>query len=254
MEQFFEEALARNDSIEENQASIGNWKSVSASGDGCANNISGGFDCNICLDFVQDPVVTLCGHLYCWPCIYKWIHFQNGNPDQQQPQCPVCKVEISRRTLVPLYGRGQTAKSSKEKAPHLGVVVPRRPPSPACGVHTLITTAANTTSSPSQQLHHHHSYPQQSLPYHPHSAMPMVNLSGTMTTNVIHPIVAMLKEMVFARIFGNSETTFYSYPNSYHLAGSNSPRVRRHMMQANESLSRVCFFLCCSIVLCLLLF
>ncbi|CAH8279553.1 unnamed protein product [Arabidopsis lyrata] len=28
---------------------------------------SGCFDCNICLETAHDPVVTLCGHLYCWP-------------------------------------------------------------------------------------------------------------------------------------------------------------------------------------------
>ena len=32
------------------------------------------FDCNICLETAHDPVVTLCGHLYCWPCLYKRVH------------------------------------------------------------------------------------------------------------------------------------------------------------------------------------
>lgn len=30
------------------------------------------FECNICYDVAESPVVTLCGHLYCWPCLYRW--------------------------------------------------------------------------------------------------------------------------------------------------------------------------------------
>ncbi|CAN0221132.1 unnamed protein product, partial [Ectocarpus fasciculatus] len=29
------------------------------------------FECNICLDGVREPVVTRCGHLFCWPCLYR---------------------------------------------------------------------------------------------------------------------------------------------------------------------------------------
>ena len=29
------------------------------------------FECNICYDVAESPVVTLCGHLYCWPCLYR---------------------------------------------------------------------------------------------------------------------------------------------------------------------------------------
>ena len=28
------------------------------------------FECNICLDIASEPMLTTCGHLYCWPCIY----------------------------------------------------------------------------------------------------------------------------------------------------------------------------------------
>lgn len=30
-------------------------------------------DCNICFEVACDPVVTQCGHLYCWSCIYKCV-------------------------------------------------------------------------------------------------------------------------------------------------------------------------------------
>src|SRR5579862_5295617 len=29
------------------------------------------FECNICFDAARDPVVTQCGHLYCWPCLHR---------------------------------------------------------------------------------------------------------------------------------------------------------------------------------------
>jgi len=29
------------------------------------------FECTICMEIAKEPVVTKCGHLYCWPCIYE---------------------------------------------------------------------------------------------------------------------------------------------------------------------------------------
>ncbi|KAG0448887.1 hypothetical protein HPP92_027621 [Vanilla planifolia] len=78
---------------------------------GSAGPPSACFDCNICLDFVTDPVVTLCGHLFCWPCIYRWLHLEPTDGDVSR-NCPVCKSALSSEfSLVPLYGRGLDAKS-----------------------------------------------------------------------------------------------------------------------------------------------
>ncbi|XP_070036139.1 E3 ubiquitin-protein ligase RMA1H1-like [Nicotiana tomentosiformis] len=226
---------------------LGKWKAMN---DEVEDNVSGGFECNICLDLVHDPVVTLCGHLYCWPCIYKWIHFQTDsseNSDQQQPQCPVCKSEVSQKTLIPLYGRGQSTKSSDGKAPNLGIVIPQRPPTPRCGDHTLIST---TDSNQSQLLQRR----QQSQTHQPYQgsymASPILSPGGT-TANMLHPIIG---EVANARIFGNSSTTLYTYPNSYNVAASSSPRLRRQLLQADRSLGRICFFLFCCFVTCLILF
>ncbi|KAG8466620.1 hypothetical protein KFE25_007999 [Diacronema lutheri] len=59
------------------------------------------FECNICLDSAQEPVVTFCGHLFCWPCIYRWLEVS------AEPVCPVCKAPVSPRRLIPVYGRGK---------------------------------------------------------------------------------------------------------------------------------------------------
>ena len=59
------------------------------------------FECNICLETAREAVVSVCGHLYCWPCLHQWLETR---PDRQE--CPVCKAGISREKVVPLYGRG----------------------------------------------------------------------------------------------------------------------------------------------------
>ncbi|KAL0461517.1 UNVERIFIED_CONTAM: E3 ubiquitin-protein ligase [Sesamum latifolium] len=81
----------------------------------------GNFECNICFDLAQDPVITLCGHLYCWPCLYKWLQ---GHSKSQE--CPVCKAPVDEEKLIPLYGRGKTSTDPRSKPPP-GTEIPNRP-------------------------------------------------------------------------------------------------------------------------------
>eukprot|EP01095_Lingulamoeba_sp_RSL-Kostka_P006106 TRINITY_DN1888_c1_g1_i1.p1 TRINITY_DN1888_c1_g1~~TRINITY_DN1888_c1_g1_i1.p1 ORF type:complete len:298 (-),score=106.39 TRINITY_DN1888_c1_g1_i1:241-1134(-) len=60
------------------------------------------FACNICFETAEKPIVTICGHLFCWPCIYKWMEV-----GRSQILCPVCKAEIKKENIIPLYGRGK---------------------------------------------------------------------------------------------------------------------------------------------------
>ncbi|KAK1567250.1 hypothetical protein Q3G72_009864 [Acer saccharum] len=256
MEQYFEESVAQNDFGRGDKSSVKKWKSATDAVAESDDSPPGGFDCNICLDCVQEPVVTLCGHLYCWPCIYKWLNIQSSSiedQDQKQQQCPVCKAEVSPDTLVPLYGRGKTMKPSNGKAPHLGIVIPRRPLGPVCGVDSPRSPGYTMSPRLTPQSHHrnhpqpHHLYYSQPGSY---LASPMSSPGGT-TTNAFDP---MFGEMVYSRLFGNPITNTYTYPNTYNLAASTSPRIRRHVMQADKSLNRICFFLLCCMILCLLLF
>ncbi|KJH50735.1 zinc finger, C3HC4 type [Dictyocaulus viviparus] len=70
------------------------------------------FECNICLDTAKDAVVSMCGHLFCWPCLVQWL---DTRPNRQL--CPVCKAAISKEKVIPLYGRGGENTDPREKLP-----------------------------------------------------------------------------------------------------------------------------------------
>jgi len=75
------------------------------------------FECIICLECAQDPVVTRCGHLYCWPCLHTWIDTRRDNP-----LCPACKSVISKDEVTPIYG-----KNSDNVDPRTKHTIPPRP-------------------------------------------------------------------------------------------------------------------------------
>ncbi|KAI3457468.1 hypothetical protein Pfo_014131 [Paulownia fortunei] len=237
------------------------WNSVSQPAM-VAENLKGCFDCNICLDSSHDPVVTLCGHLYCWPCIYKWLQVQSSSfESDERPKCPVCKAYISTSSLVPLYGRGTSESESKK--PQLDLAIPHRPP--ALGMNALLAAATSMTSNSNQQNHPNPFQPQNqafhqqqyfSHPFNSYNSMAPPTFGGTASTSFFSPTINMVGEMVFARMFGRSDTSLFAYPysNSYPLPGNGSPRLRRQEMQLDKSLNRVSIFLFCCIVLCLILF
>ena len=66
------------------------------------SNSNAAFECNICLDVARDAVISMCGHLFCWPCLHTWLETR---PNRQI--CPVCKAGIGKDKVVPLYGRGK---------------------------------------------------------------------------------------------------------------------------------------------------
>nr|CAB3478408.1 unnamed protein product [Digitaria exilis] len=94
---------------------------TNSGGAGGGSKDSGSFECNICLDLAQDPVVTLCGHLFCWPCLYEWLHVH-----AHSQECPVCKAVVEEGKLVPLYGRGGTSAAPRARSV-AGVQIPSRP-------------------------------------------------------------------------------------------------------------------------------
>ncbi|XP_041001338.1 E3 ubiquitin-protein ligase RNF185-like [Juglans microcarpa x Juglans regia] len=106
---------------------FGESTSVPRQNSSCSGNIgndAGDFECNICFELPQDPIVTLCGHLFCWPCLYRWLHHHS-----QCQECPVCKALIQEEKLVPLYGRGKIQSDPRSKS-YPGIDIPRRPVGP----------------------------------------------------------------------------------------------------------------------------
>lgn len=79
----------------------------------------GFFDCNICLDVAREPVLTCCGHLYCWMCFFQLPYVYST-----MKECPVCKGEVADATVIPIYGNGN---SNYEKELESGLKIPPRP-------------------------------------------------------------------------------------------------------------------------------
>ncbi|KAI8143315.1 hypothetical protein BJV82DRAFT_612309 [Fennellomyces sp. T-0311] len=81
------------------------------------SNGGGFYECNICFDTATHPVLTLCGHLFCWSCLAQWLNAQSRNPT-----CPVCKAGCGKDKVIPVYGRGR-----EEKDPRNDPSIPTRP-------------------------------------------------------------------------------------------------------------------------------
>lgn len=222
---------------------------------------SGCFDCNICLDFAAEPVVTLCGHLYCWPCIYEWLRpgvesTASDNSSSARRQCPVCKATLSPETLVPLYGRGGSSKKSMN-----GMAIPRRPM-----VHRETVEHQNVQSNVNDQ-HHHQSMeanpPHQPLRhahYHPSpTGFDFIYPPAPLGRGLIHStaggVLGGMAEAVLPLVLRSQLPTSLYYTSPYHVAAQNvNPRLRRHQMEIERSLHQIWFFLFVFVVLCLLLF
>ncbi|KAJ1954001.1 hypothetical protein EC988_002671 [Linderina pennispora] len=85
-----------------------------AAGDAAEPGGNDEFSCNICFDSATDPVLTICGHLFCWSCLVQWL--------DRSATCPVCKAGCDKDKVIPVYGRGR-----EEKDPRLNPNMPNRP-------------------------------------------------------------------------------------------------------------------------------
>ncbi|CAI8600623.1 unnamed protein product [Vicia faba] len=112
--------------------------------DGKVEESSGGFyDCNICLDVARDPVLTCCGHLFCWPCFYQLSYVYS-----RAKECPVCKGEVTESGVIPIYGNGNVGGDCEMEMKEAGLRVPPRPKAPRIESirQKLITQGASSSS------------------------------------------------------------------------------------------------------------
>ena len=98
----------------------------------CTEDASSLFNCKICWQLAEDPVVTQCGHLFCWFCPCSWL-----KSFSKCKECPVCRAIIEEDKLVPLYGTESERKEAKDLDPNSEKSIPNRPIAPRPQTATL---------------------------------------------------------------------------------------------------------------------
>ncbi|KAL5208257.1 hypothetical protein ABZP36_032692 [Zizania latifolia] len=249
--------------VSENASVAGDEPAKRVSGDVPAAAAGGCFDCSICLDFSTEPVVTLCGHLYCWPCIYEWLRpdvgadASNDATSSARRFCPVCKAAVTLDRLVPLYGRG----GGSSKKPPRGSAIPRRPivhrreavdrqsdqSNDDGRGHRRGNTGHNPQDRSPWRAHHHVAAAPQRFDvfYPPPPAGGGVSMFHSTSVGVLGGMALA----VLPWVSRGQAPAYYTSP--YHHM---SPRLRRQHMEVERSLHQIWFFLVVSMVLCLLLF
>jgi len=123
--------------------------------------------CRICFRHIPtSPVATFCGHVFCWPCLYRsWPHqgsAQAGQAIIPQP-CPVCGTALREGiNIVPVYGNGggsgEDAANSDSAIPPRPTPPPRMirpPPTRPPPAHPLAPAPNVSRHRPSSTIHSH---------------------------------------------------------------------------------------------------
>ncbi|GJM85648.1 hypothetical protein PR202_ga02119 [Eleusine coracana subsp. coracana] len=232
------------DGVNELPAAAGNEPAKrTIRGDASAAEAGGGggcFDCNICLDAAADPVVTLCGHLYCWPCIYEWLRPQTdadaeSRSSARRQSCPVCKAAVTPDALVPLYGRGSSVRAMKP--PHGVLSIPRRP---------AVRQSDQDRPGPPPRGRHHAGAAEFDLAF----PLPFRDRGMTHSTMAGGMLGGLAMAALPWVLRGQEQPPSMYFPSPYHL----TPSQRRQHVELERSLHQIWFFLSVLVLLCFLLF
>ena len=71
-------------------------------------------ECIICMGSISQAVATICGHLFCWGCLYLWM-----NNTSDQFKCPACQTKLNKTQIISIYGLRETSIVNPE--------IPERP-------------------------------------------------------------------------------------------------------------------------------
>ncbi|KAJ0963822.1 hypothetical protein J5N97_028944 [Dioscorea zingiberensis] len=212
--------------------------------------INGCFDCNICLDFATDPVVTLCGHLYCWPCIHKWLQIKCTSPCR----CPVCKAFLSKDALVPLYGRGLTKKGSNH---NLDYDVPQRPqlmPYRTDEQVTINQQPSMQEGSPHNHFHYHNYLDYYGGNLNDSHLPPSWPMETRVFRSTAGGVLEGIAHAVLPWMFRNHGRMYHPRPHLVVRGAYTTRQQRRQEMLTQRLISQIWSFLFCCAILCLLLF
>ena len=64
-------------------------------------------ECPICLNNARLPIVTKCGHIFCWECIKGWVKTKG------KLECPICKDGIKLEEVIKLYSGDNEVKKGE---------------------------------------------------------------------------------------------------------------------------------------------
>ena len=81
-----------NENENENSKKINIKLKNSATGAGKVAGTEETNNCLLCLDIRKDTSVTICGHLFCWGCIIRYL--------QTNPNCPFCRQECHPQNVI----------------------------------------------------------------------------------------------------------------------------------------------------------
>ncbi|XP_023163647.1 uncharacterized protein LOC111594538 [Drosophila hydei] len=68
------------------------------------NHLLSPYFCNVCQDYVRGGVITICGHLFCWTCLWADLH------NRVLSRCPCCMRRLLlHEDIIPFLGEGPNA-------------------------------------------------------------------------------------------------------------------------------------------------